>query len=85
MITAELRQVLERESVPYPDKEKLFLVLGLLLSGRISMGKAAELLNLRIDDLWLLLQKLGVKYPIIDEEEAEEEVNAYRRIFESSI
>ncbi|OYT28130.1 MAG: hypothetical protein B6U94_08870, partial [Thermofilum sp. ex4484_79] len=68
-----------------PDKEKLFLVLGLLLSGRISMGKAAELLNLRIDDLWLLMQKLGVKYPIIDEEEAEEEVNAYRRIFESSI
>jgi len=33
-----LRELLERERVPYPDRERLFLVLGLLLTGRISMG-----------------------------------------------
>ncbi len=43
-MSLKLREVIERERVPYPDKEKLFMVLGLLLSGRISMGKAAELL-----------------------------------------
>ena len=79
-----LREVIERERVPYPDKERLFMVLGLLLSGRISMGKAAELLGLRIDDFWLLLYKLGVKYSILDEEEVEEELNEYEKVFKSS-
>ncbi|HDH07386.1 MAG TPA: hypothetical protein ENF87_03350 [Thermoproteales archaeon] len=60
------------------------MVLGLLLSGRISMGKAAELLGLRIDDFWLLLYKLGVKYSILDEEEVEEELNEYEKVFKSS-
>jgi len=45
------------------------------------MGKVAELLDLRIDDLWLLLQKLGIRYSILNEE-VEEELDAYRRIFE---
>ena len=83
-MSVELREVIERERVPYPDKEKLFMVLGLLLSGRISLGKAAELLGLRIDDLWILMQKLGIKYIILDEEEAEEELCAYKKIFEGS-
>ena len=83
-MSAELREVVERERVPYPDKEKLFTVLGLLLSGRISMGKAAELLGLRVDDLWALMHRLRVKHSILDEEEAEEELDAYRRVFESS-
>jgi len=83
-MSIELREVIERERVPYPDKEKLFTVLGLLLSGRISLGKAAELLSLRVDDLWILMHKLGVKYSILDEEEVEEELNEYKRIFKSS-
>ena len=83
-MSVELRKIIERERVPYPDKEKLFTVLGLLLSRRISMGKAAELLDLRIDELWLLIHKLGIKYSILDEEEVEEELDAYRRIFKSS-
>jgi len=82
-MSIELREVIERERVPYPDKEKLFTVLGLLLSGRISLGKAAELLGLRVDDLWMLMHKLGVKYSILDEEEVEEELNEYKRIFKS--
>jgi len=80
----ELEELIEREKVSYPDKKRLFMVLGLLLSGRISMGKAAELLGLRIDDLWILMQELGIKYSILDEEEIEEELDAYRRIFKSS-
>lgn len=45
------------------------------------MGKAAELLNLRVDELWLLLKDLGIRYSIVDEEEIEEELDAYERIF----
>ncbi len=78
----KLREVLEKERVPYPDRERLFIVLGLLLTGRISSGKAAELLDLRIDELWNLLQKLGIKYSFLDEEEVKEELDAYRTVFE---
>ncbi len=83
-MSVELREVIERERVPYPDKERLFTVLGLLLSGRISLGKAAELLGLRIDDLWILMHKLGIKYSVLDEEEVEEELNAYKKVFKGS-
>jgi len=83
-MSIELKKVIERERVSYPDKEKLFMVLGLLLSGRISTGKAAELLSMRVDELWLLLRELGIKYSIMDEEEVEEELDAYRSIFKSS-
>ncbi len=83
-MSVELREIIERERVPYPDKEKLFTVLGLLLSGRISLGKVAELLCLRIDDLWILMHRLGVRYSVLDAEEVEEELDAYRRIFKNS-
>jgi predicted HTH domain antitoxin len=76
-----LRELLERERVPYPERERLFLVLGLLLTGRISMGKAAELLGLRVDELWLLLRRMGVEYSIVDEEEVEEELDEYKEVF----
>lgn len=81
----DLKQIIEKEKISYPDKEKFFLILGLLLSGKISLGKAAELLDLRIDDLWLLLYKLGIKYDMLDEEEVEEELDAFKRIFKSSV
>jgi len=80
-----LLDVIRRERIPYQDPERLFLVLGLFLSGRISTGKAAELLGLRVDELWLLLKKLGVNYEVIDEEEAEEEVEAYKRLLKGSL
>ena len=82
-MSVELRDDIKRERVPYPDKEKLFTVLDLLLSGRISFGKAAELLGLRVDDLWILLHELGIRCSILDEGEVEEELDAYRRIFKS--
>lgn len=62
----------------------MFTVLGLLLSNRISLGKAAELLGLRIDQLWILLRKLGIEYTIYNDEEVEEELEAYQRVFEES-
>lgn len=80
-----LLDIIRKEKVPYQDPEKLFLVLGLLLSGRISMEKAADLLGLRIDELWLLLKKLNIKYKVIDEEEAKEEVEAYRRLLKGGL
>ena len=83
-MSTELKEIIERERVPYPDKEKLFMVLGLLLSGRISLGKAAELLGLRADDLWTLMYRFGIKYSILNEEEVREELDAYKKIFKSS-
>jgi len=62
----------------------IFTVLGLLLSDRISIGKASESLGLRVDDLLLLMHKLGIKYSILNEEEVGEELNAYRRVFKGS-
>ncbi len=47
------------------------------------MGKAAELLGIRIDELWMVLRRLGVQYEVVDEEEAEEEIEAYKRLFKS--
>jgi len=84
-VSMELREIIERERISYPDKEKLFMVLGLFLSGRISMGKAAELLGLRIDDFMLLMYELGVRYTIIDEVELDEELNAFKKLFKSRI
>ncbi len=83
MTTEPLAEILRRERVPYHDKERLYTVLGLLLSGRISLGKASDLLGIRVDELWDILRYLGVDYPLLDEEEAEEEIEAYRRIFKS--
>ena len=50
--------VVRRGRIPYRDPERFFLVLGLLLPGRISIGKAAESLDLRVDELLLLLKNL---------------------------
>ena len=54
-----------------------------MLSGKISFGKAAELLGIRVDELWDLLDKLGVKYSFYDEEEVEKELEAYKKVFGS--
>jgi len=55
--------------VHYPNPEKLFLVLGLFLSGRISAGKAVELLGLRVDGFYRLFTGLGIEYSIYYDEE----------------
>lgn len=45
-MSLELKEIIKRERASYPDKEKLFTVLDLLFSNRISTGKVAELLGL---------------------------------------
>ncbi len=43
-----------------------------------------RLLGLRVDELWLLLRRLGVEYQVVDEGEAEEELYAYGQVFPGS-
>ncbi len=65
-------------SKDYREKERFLKVVGLLVSRQITFEKAAELLNMRLEELAFLLDKLGVEYSLLDEEEARlerEEVN----------
>jgi hypothetical protein len=34
--------------------------------------------GLRVDDLWVLMYRLGVRYSILSEEEVEEELDVYK-------
>ncbi|MEO2151909.1 MAG: hypothetical protein ABGW50_04555 [Thermococcus sp.] len=54
----------------YREKERFLKVVGLLVSHQITFEKAAELLDMRLDKLAFLLDKLGVEYSLLDEEEA---------------
>lgn len=67
--------------VEYPDEEKFFLVVGLLLSGKISLGKAANLLELRVDELIGIMEKSRIRYNIYDDEEIERELKNYDEVF----
>lgn len=67
--------------VEYPDGGKFFLVVGLLLSEKISLGKAANLLELRVDELIEIMEKSGIKYNIYDDEEIERELKNYDEVF----
>ena len=54
----------------YREKERFLKVVGLLVSHQITFEKAAELLGMRMEELAFLLDKLGVEYSLLDEEEA---------------
>ncbi|WP_258083134.1 hypothetical protein [Thermococcus thermotolerans] len=54
----------------YREKERFLKVVGLLVSHQITFEKAAELLNMKLGELAFLLDKLGVEYSFLDEEEA---------------
>jgi len=54
----------------YREKERFLKVIGLLVSHQITFEKAAELLDIRLDELAFLLDKLGVEYSLLNEEEA---------------
>ena len=66
----------------YREKEKFFKGIGLRVSHQISFEKAAELLNMRIEELSFLLDKLGVEYSFLDKEEVEKEKDAVKRLLE---
>ncbi|EEB74444.1 hypothetical protein [Thermococcus sp. AM4] len=66
----------------YREKERFLKVIGLLVSHQITFEKAAELLDMRLDELAFLLDKLGVEYSLLDEEEARLEKEEAKRILE---
>jgi len=66
----------------YGEKERFLKVIGLLVSHQVTFEKAAELLNMKLDELAFLLDKLGVEYSLLDSEEAELERDEAKRIME---
>jgi predicted HTH domain antitoxin len=66
----------------YREKERFLKVIGLLVSHQITFEKAAELLDMRLDELAFLLDKLGVEYSLLDEKEARLEKEEAKRILE---
>lgn len=64
----------------YREKERFLKVVGLLVSHQITFEKAAQLLGLKLEELSFLLDKLGVEYSFLDEEEAEFEIEEIRRV-----
>ena len=66
----------------YREKERFLKVIGLLVSHQVTFEKAAELLNMKLDELAFLLDKLGVEYSLLDREEAGLERNEAKRIME---
>jgi len=64
----------------YREKERFLKVIGLLVSHQITFEKAAELLNMSFSELAFLLDKLGIEYSLLDDEEAELEVKEAKRL-----
>ncbi len=66
----------------YEEKERFFKVLGLLVSHQITFEKAAELLKLDREKLAFLLDLLEIDYSFLDEEEANLEKEAVKKLLE---
>jgi len=57
----------------YEEKERFFMVVGMLFTRQITLAKAAELLEMRRDDFSKLLKLMGLEYSYMSEEEIEQE------------
>jgi predicted HTH domain antitoxin len=66
----------------YEEKERFFLVLGLLLSRQISFARAAELAGLSREELSFLLDKLSIEYNFLTEEDIKSERESVERLLE---
>lgn len=64
------------------EKERFFLVLGLLISRQISLAKAAEAMEVSREELQFLLDKLGIDYYFLSDEDIKKEKNAANRLLE---
>lgn len=58
------------------EKERFLLVLGLLASRTVTLGKAAEVLGMSRLEFSAMLRTIGFKYSYLDEEELRKEVAA---------
>ncbi|ASJ02768.1 hypothetical protein A3L09_05630 [Thermococcus profundus] len=66
----------------YHEKERFLKVVGLLVSHQVTFEKAAQLLGMKMEELAFLLDKLGVEYSLLDEEEAELEIEELKKVKE---
>lgn len=64
----------------YEEKERFFLVLGLLVSRQISFARAAELAGLNRVEFSFLLDKLGIEYEFLTEEDVKYERESAERL-----
>ena len=55
------------------DREKLLTVVGALVLRRISLVKAAEIMNMKRETLLTLLETVGAGYSYLEEEDLEAE------------
>ena len=61
-------------------KERFLLVLGLLASRTITLGKAAEVLDMSHAEFSAVLRTIGFKYSYLDEQEVQKEVDASKKL-----
>ena len=62
------------------EKERFLLVLGLLASRTVTLGKAAEVMGMSLPEFSALLRTIGFKYSYLDEEEMTKEVKASKSL-----
>ena len=62
------------------DKERFLLVLGLLASRTVSLGKADEIMDMSRSEFSALLKTIGFKYSYLDEEELRAEAKASKSL-----
>ena len=62
------------------EKERFLVILGLLASRSVTLGKAAEIMAMSPPAFSTLLKSVGFKYSYLDEEEAKKELKAAKRL-----
>jgi predicted HTH domain antitoxin len=62
------------------EKERFLVVLGLLASRSVTLGKAAEIMAMSRPAFSTLLKSVGFKYSYLDEEEAKKEFKAAKSL-----
>jgi predicted HTH domain antitoxin len=66
----------------YHEKERFLKVVGLLVSHQVTFEKDAQLLGMKIEELAFLLDKLSIEYSLLDEKEAELEIEELKKVKE---
>lgn len=62
------------------EKERFLVVLGLLASRSVTLGKAAEIMAMSRPAFSTLLKSVGFKYSYLDDEEAKRELKAAKSL-----
>jgi predicted HTH domain antitoxin len=62
------------------EKERFLVVLGLLASRSVTLGKAAEIMAMSRSAFSTLLKSVGFKYSYLDEKEAKNELKAVKSL-----